>query len=190
MTTARTRSKTSQPSNGATTGYESELWRMADAEYKHIVLGLIFLKYISDAFEEAHAKLVLEIDEGANPESPDEYRAQNIFWVPAGARWSQIMANARQSDIGRLIDDAMTAIESDNPALKDVLPKNYGNLALDRDRLGQLIDLIATFRWATPRRAQETCWAECTSTSSHGSPAPRARTAANSTPRAASSRCW
>ena len=154
MTTARTRSKTSQPSNSATTGYETQLWQMADAmrgamdaaEYKHVVLGLIFLKYISDAFEEAHAKLVLEIDEGADPESPDEYRAQNIFWVPAGARWSQIMANARQSDIGRLIDDAMIAIESDNPALKDVLPKNYGNLALDRDRLGQLIDLISNIQ--------------------------------------------
>ena len=154
MTTARTRSKTSQPSNGATTGYETQLWQMADAmrgsmdaaEYKHVVLGLIFLKYISDAFEEAHAKLVLEIDEGADPESPDEYRAENIFWVPAGARWSQIMANARQSDIGRLIDDAMIAIEGDNPALKDVLPKNYGNLALDRDRLGQLIDLISNIQ--------------------------------------------
>ena len=154
MTTARTRTKTSQPSNSATTGYETQLWQMADAmrgsmdaaEYKHVVLGLIFLKYISDAFEEAYAKLVLEIDEGANPESQDEYTGQNIFWVPASARWSQIMANARQSDIGRFIDDAMIAIEGDNPALKDVLPKNYGNLALDRDRLGQLIDLISNIQ--------------------------------------------
>ena len=100
---------------GATVGYEAQLWQMADAlrgsmdaaEYKHVVLGLIFLKYISDAFEEQHAKLVAEQAQGADPEDPDEYRAQNIFWVPPEARWAHLKAQARQPTIGRLVDDAM-----------------------------------------------------------------------------------
>ena len=96
---------------------------MDAAEYKHVVLGLIFLKYISDAFEEAHAKLVEEVADGADPEDPDEYRAKNIFWVPPEARWPILQSQARQPTIGRTVDDAMTAIERDNPALKDVLPK-------------------------------------------------------------------
>ena len=137
--------------NSATVGYEAELWRMADklrgsmdaAEYKHVVLGLIFLKYISDAFEEHHARLVAEQDQGADPEDPDEYRAVNIFWVPKEARWAHLKAQARQPTIGRLVDDAMAAIERDNPALKGVLPKDYARPALDKQRLGQLIDLIA-----------------------------------------------
>ena len=139
---------------GATTGYESELWRMADtlrgsmdaAEYKHVVLGLIFLKYISDAFEEIHARLVGEQAEGADPEDPDEYRAENIFWVPPEARWTQLKTLARQSTIGQLVDDAMAGIERDNPALKDVLPKDYARPALDKQRLGQLIDLISNIK--------------------------------------------
>ena len=139
---------------GATTGHEAELWRMADAlrgsmdaaEYKHVVLGLIFLKYISDAFEEMHARLEAERDEGADPEDPDEYRAENIFWVPPEARWSGLKAQARQPAVGRLVDDAMTAIERDNPALKDVLPKDYARPALDKQRLGQLIDMISNIR--------------------------------------------
>ena len=136
---------------GATTGYEAELWGMADtlrgsmdaAEYKHVVLGLIFLKYISDAFEEIHARLQGEQAEGADPEDPDEYRAENIFWVPPEARWTQLKTLARQSTIGQLVDDAMAGIERDNPALKDVLPKDYARPALDKQRLGQLIDLIS-----------------------------------------------
>jgi len=141
-------------STSATIGYEAELWRLADtlrgsmdaAEYKHVVLGLIFLKYISDAFEEQHAKLVAEKAQGADPEDPDEYRAVNIFWVPAEARWAHLKVQAKQPTIGRLVDDAMTAIERDNPALKGVLPKDYARPALDKSRLGQLIDLITNIR--------------------------------------------
>ena len=151
MTTAGRRSKAQVEDNGATTGHEAELWRMADAlrgsmdaaEYKHVVLGLIFLKYISDAFEEAYARLEAERDQGADPEEPDEYRAQSIFWVPQEARWSRLKAQAHQPTIGQLVDDAMTAIERDNPALKDVLPKDYARPALDKTRLGQLVDLIS-----------------------------------------------
>jgi type I restriction enzyme M protein len=137
--------------NGATVGYEAQLWKMADAlrgsmdaaEYEHVVLGLIFLKYVSDAFEELHRKLEAERAEGADPEDPDEYRAQNVFWVPREARWSQLKAKARQPEIGRLVDEAMAAIERDNPALKGVLPKDYARPALDKVRLGQLVDLIS-----------------------------------------------
>ena len=151
MTTAGRRPNTQASDNGATTGYEAELWRMADAlrgsmdaaEYKHVVLGLIFLKYISDAFEEAYARLEAERDQGADPEEPDEYRAQSIFWVPQEARWSRLKAQAHQPTIGQLVDDAMTSIERDNPALKDVLPKDYARPALDKTRLGQLVDLIS-----------------------------------------------
>ena len=98
---------------------------MDAAEYKHVVLGLIFLKYISDAFEERHAQLEREQAEGADPEDPDEYRAVSIFWVPREARWGHLKAQARQPTIGQLVDDAMAAIERDNPVLKDVLPKDY-----------------------------------------------------------------
>ena len=119
---------------------------MDAAEYKHVVLGLIFLKYISDAFEEVHARLECEVVEGADPEDPDEYRAENIFWVPPEARWIHLKAQARQSTIGQLVDDAMTGIERDNPALKDVLPKDYARPALDKIRLGQLIDMISNIK--------------------------------------------
>ena len=144
----------SQDTHDATTGYEAELWSMADAlrgsmdaaEYKHVVLGLIFLKYISDAFEERHARLEAERAEGADPEDPDEYRAENIFWVPPEARWARLKAQARQATIGQLVDEAMTGIERDNPALKDVLPKDYARPALDKQRLGQLIDLISNIQ--------------------------------------------
>jgi type I restriction enzyme M protein len=139
---------------GANVGYEAELWRMADAlrgsmdaaEYKHVVLGLIFLKYISDAFEEKHAVLEAEKAQGADPEDPDEYRAENIFWVPPEARWHYLKAQARQPTIGQLVDDAMAGIERDNPALKGVLPKDYARPALDKTRLGQLIDLISNIK--------------------------------------------
>jgi type I restriction enzyme M protein len=140
--------------NGANVGYEAELWRMADAlrgsmdagEYKHVALGLLFLKYISDAFEEKHAALQAEKAQGADPEDPDEYRAENIFWVPPEARWHNLKSQARQSTIGQIVDDAMADIERDNPALKGVLPKDYARPALDKTRLGQLIDLISNIK--------------------------------------------
>ncbi len=141
-------------SNGATIGYEAQLWQMADAlrgsmdaaEYKHVVLGLIFLKYISDAFEEQHARLQAEKAKGADPEDPDEYRALGIFWVPPEARWPYLKGQAKQSKIGQLVDDAMTGIERDNPSLKGVLPRDYARPSLDKQRLGQLIDLISNIR--------------------------------------------
>ena len=119
---------------------------MDAAEYKHVVLGLIFLKYISDAFEEQHAKLEAEKAQGADPEDPDEYRALSIFWVPPEARWSHLKAQAKQPTIGQLVDDAMSGIERDNASLKGVLPKDYARPALDKQRLGQLIDLISNIR--------------------------------------------
>ncbi len=138
--------------NSATIGHEAELWEMADAlrgsmdaaEYKHVVLGLIFLKYISDAFEEHHKQL--QSVEFADPEDPDEYRAESIFWVPPEARWEHLQHQAPQSTIGQLVDDAMSAIERDNPALKDILPKEYSRPALDKQRLGQLINMISNIR--------------------------------------------
>ena len=141
---------TKPESKGTTAVYESELWSMANAlrgsmdaaEYKHVVLGLIFLKYISDAFEETHSQLQTQRDKGANPEDPDEYRAQNIFWVPPEARWKYIKTQARQPTVGKLVDDAMEGTERDNKELKDVLPKDYARPTLDKRRLGQLIDLI------------------------------------------------
>jgi type I restriction enzyme M protein len=146
--------RSNKSSNGAIVGYEQQLWQMADAlrgsmdaaEYKHVVLGLIFLKYISDAFEEQHAKLEAEKAQGADPEDPDEYRALNIFWVPPEARWSHLKAQAKQPTIGQLVDDAMSGIERDNASLKGVLPKDYARPALDKQRLGQLIDLISNIK--------------------------------------------
>jgi len=148
------RLKKSSNGTAANIGYEAELWQMADAlrgsmdagEYKHVVLGLLFLKYISDAFEEKHAQLVTESTQGADPEDQDEYRAHNIFWVPPEARWSHLKAQAKQPTIGQLVDDAMTGIERDNQQLKAVLPKEYARPALDKQRLGQLIDLISNIR--------------------------------------------
>ena len=145
-------SKNEKVENGANLGFEAKLWLAADklrnnmdaAEYKHVVLGLIFLKYISDAFEEKHAALAADRKAGADPEDPDEYRAENIFWVPKEARWSHLQGNAKQPTIGKLVDDAMVAIERDNPTLKGVLPKDYARPALDKQRLGELIDLIGT----------------------------------------------
>lgn len=139
-----------QKSNGANLGFEAKLWQAADklrsnmdaAEYKHVVLGLIFLKYISDAFEEKHVALSKE--KGADPEDKDEYSAENVFWVPKQARWAYLQKNAKQPIIGKIIDDAMIAIEKDNPSLKGVLPKEYAKPALDKQRLGELIDLVGT----------------------------------------------
>jgi type I restriction enzyme M protein len=155
----RKRSTKKAESNGANLGFEAKLWLAADklrsnmdaAEYKHVVLGLIFLKYISDAFEEVHQKLTAgEGDyEGADPEDQDEYKAENCFWVPKEARWKHLQDNAKQPTIGKLVDEAMVAIERDNPRLKGVLPKDYARPALDKQRLGELIDLIGTIGLGT-----------------------------------------
>ena len=136
--------------NGANLGFEQTLWQAADklrgnmdaSDYKHVVLGLIFLKYISDAFEERHASLKNEPH--ANPEDRDEYSAENVFWVPKAARWPKLQAAAKQPGIGKLLDEAMLALEKDNPGLKGVLPKDYARESLDKHRLGELIDLIGT----------------------------------------------
>lgn len=131
-------------------GFEATLWATADklrgnldaAEYKHVVLGLIFLKYISDAFEEKHA--ALKKDKDANPEDRDEYIAENIFWVPPEARWTYLQGRAKQPSIGKDLDNAMIAIERDNPSLKGVLPKEYARPHLDKQSLGGVIDLVST----------------------------------------------
>jgi len=132
---------------------EKQLWKAADklrknidaAEYKHVVLGLMFLKYISDSFEEMYAKLQDGKGEyaGADPEDKDEYKGENIFFVPQQARWSYLLTSARQSDIGILVDEAMDIIEKENPMLKGVLPKVYARQNLDPASLGGLIDLMS-----------------------------------------------
>ncbi|MDQ2888532.1 MAG: type I restriction-modification system subunit M, partial [Chloroflexota bacterium] len=135
--------------NGANLGFEEKLWLAADkmrshmdaAEYKHVVLGLIFLKYISDAYLEKRAEL--ESIPWANPDDPDEFLADNIFIVPKEALWNGLQARAKTREIGLLIDDAMTAIENKNVSLKGVLPKTYGRRDLDTQRLGELVDLIS-----------------------------------------------
>jgi type I restriction enzyme M protein len=151
--------------SAANLGFEAKLWAAADAlrnnmdaaEYKHVVLGLIFLKYISDAFEAKHTELEAQRGQGADPEDPDEYRAINIFWVPKEARWQYLKANAPQPTIGKLVDDAMTAIERDNPTLKAVLPKDYARPGLDKQRLGQLINLVSDIALGDPaERAKDT----------------------------------
>ena len=133
---------------------EKTLWAAADklrsnmdaAEYKHIVLGLIFLKYISDAFSDLHEQLKAGEGEfeGADPEDADEYLAHNIFFVPEKARWQYLQDRAKQPEIGKWLDEAMDAIEKINPSLKGVLPKIYADPELNKQRLGELIDLIGT----------------------------------------------
>jgi type I restriction enzyme M protein len=130
-------------------GFEAELFKTADklrgnmepSDYKHVALGLIFLKYISDAFEAKHQALLAEDQQAA--EDKDEYLAENVYWVPKEARWTQLQANAKQPSIGTLIDDAMRALEKDNEQLKGVLPKDYARPALNKVMLGELIDLIS-----------------------------------------------
>lgn len=154
----------SKNSNGDLS-FTSKLWQAADkmrnnmdaAEYKHVVLGLIFLKYISDAFEERYTSLEKELADKSNSfyvaepkvryktlNDPDEYRAENIFYVPPKARWDYLQKNAKQPIIGKIIDDAMDEIEKGNSTLKGVLPKNYARSSLDKQRLGELIDLIGS----------------------------------------------
>lgn len=139
--------------NGAKLGFEEKLWAAADrmrghmdpAEYKHVALGLIFLKYISDAFQERYAQLKAEAETThADPEDPDEYLAENVFWVPKQARWDYLQAHAVQPEIGNLLVEAMLAIEEKNPQLKGVLPKEYARPALDKHRLGELINIIGS----------------------------------------------
>ena len=130
-------------------GFEAELFKAADklrgnmepSDYKHVALGLIFLKHISDSFEAKRSALLAEA--GADPEDRDEYAADNVFWVPLTARWSHLQANAKQPSIGKMIDEAMIAIEKDNENLKGVLPKDYARPALNAVMLGELIDLIS-----------------------------------------------
>ena len=177
------------PSNNstATIGFEAKLWLTADklrnnmdaAEYKHVVLGLIFLKYISDTFEEHRAKLLAGQGDyaGANAEDPDEprgarqpaagspkgqrggaeqYKAENVFWVPSEARWSHLQASAKQPNIGKTVDAAMVAIERDNPRLKGVIPKDYARPGLDKQRFGQLINVIATIELTAASEDEKT----------------------------------
>ncbi len=150
MARRRTAKKTAAADGGgATTGYEAELWEMANAlrgsmdaaEYKHVVLGLIFLKYVSDAFAERRAAVLAEGGAEA-AEDRDEYTAENVFWAPPEARWEAIAAQARQPGVGRAVDGAMAGLERENPALNGVLPRDYSRPALDARRLGQLIDLV------------------------------------------------
>ncbi len=140
-------------------GFEAQLWKAADAlrnnmdagEYKHVVLGLIFLKYISDSFEERRSEILTlagtpdseYYGDAAAADDRDEYLRRHVFWVPAEARWPALRDSAKQPTIGKLIDDAMVAIERDNPVLKGVLPKDYARPTLDWQRLGQLVDLIS-----------------------------------------------
>lgn len=138
--------------SSANIGFEETLWKSADklrgsmdsAEYKYVVLGLIFMKYISDKFETKYEELV---EEGAGfEEDRDEYESENIFWVPKEARWGYLKDNAKDPKIGQIIDDAMILIEKENPTLKGVLDKRYARPELDKRRLGELIDLISTIR--------------------------------------------
>ena len=143
---------------------EKTLWAAADklrnnmdaAEYKHVVLGLIFLKYISDAFDDLYTKLNAEKDKtGADPEDKDEYTAERVFYVPPQARWKWLQGRAKLPTIGKDIDDAMDAIEKDNTSLKGVLPKDYARPALDKQRLGELIDLIGSITLTNSAEAEK-----------------------------------
>jgi type I restriction enzyme M protein len=136
--------------NSFNLGFESKLWKAADklrnnmdaAEYKHTVLGLIFLKYISDKFQNVYDEISKE--EYADAEDPEEYKAKNAFWVSPSARWDKIQSQAKLPEVGKIIDNAMDLIESENPKLKGVLPKNYNRPSLDKRRLGELVDLIGS----------------------------------------------
>ena len=140
---------------------EKQLWKAADklrknidaAEYKHVVLGLIFLRYISEAFEELFEKLKAGEGEyeGADPEDKDEYKAENVFFVPPSARWSFLLVHAKQPTIGKTVDDAMDAIERENPSLKGVLPKVFARQNLDPTSLGGLIDLIGNIAFGAAK---------------------------------------
>ena len=137
--------------NTASIGFEQQIWAAADilrgnldaAEYKHVVLGLIFLKYISDKFEERYNELLADNDD---VEDKDAYLEKNVFYVPPQARWSVIAEAAHKEEIGTVIDEAMRAIEKENKRLKDVLPKNYARSELDKRRLGNVVDLFTNIK--------------------------------------------
>ena len=144
------KTKKNNSQQGASLGFEAKLFLSADklrgsmdaSEYKHVALGLVFLKYISDAFTSVYEKL--KVDKDADEEDADEYLAERTFWVPKEARWSHLKDNAKKPTIGKLVDDAMLAIERSNASLKGVLPINYAREALNKTMLGELIDLIST----------------------------------------------
>jgi type I restriction enzyme M protein len=153
----------------ATLGFETQLWAAADtlrgnlesSEYKHVVLGLIFLKYVSDSFEERHAQLVDEakIDAGVDPEDRDEYTSRNVLFLPPHARWQHLRDRAKSPDIGSVVDAAMKAVEDSDRTgqLRGVLPNNYARPALDKTRLGQVIDLLSNVGvGGTEHRAKDT----------------------------------
>lgn len=141
-----------QAKSNANIGFEEKLWKAADklrgsmesSEYKHVVLGLLFLKYVSDKFETKYNELVEEGD--GFEEDEDEYLAENIFWVPKNSRWGYIRDNAKLPEIGQIIDDAMIAIEKENTTLRGVLDKRYARPEIDKRRLGELIDIISTIK--------------------------------------------
>lgn len=187
-------------SNGANLGFEAQLFLAADklrknlepSDYKHVALGLIFLKHISKAFEAKRAALMAEDPTAA--EDQDEYLAENVFWVPKEARWSHLQANAKQPTIGKLIDDAMTAIEAANPGLKGVLPKDYNRPALDKVMLGEVIDLVSGIAVGEPGDKAKDILGRVYEYFLGGFAGSEASAAASSTRRAqscaSSSRCW
>jgi len=137
----------------ANLGFEKKLWAAADklrgnmdsSEYKHVVLGLIFLKYISDSFEDTYQLIKADKDAfDGEWEDKDAYKARNIFWVPEKARWNYLKENAKKPEIGKIVDDAMIAIEKDNPTLKGVLPKTFARPDLNKQRLGEIIDIFSS----------------------------------------------
>lgn len=147
--------------NSAELGFEKKIWAAADtlrgnmdaSEYKHVVLGLVFLKYISDKFEERYETLKAE-GEGFE-EDKDEYLAENIFYVPQSARWGQIASNAHTPEIGLVIDTAMQAIEKENDRLRGILPKNFGRPELDKRRLGEIVDIFTNIPMVDHAGAQD-----------------------------------
>lgn len=171
---------------------EKTLWTAADklrsnmdaAEYKHVVLGLIFLKYISDAFNDLYEKLEAGEGEfeGADPEDKDEYLAHNIFFVPEKARWQHLQDKAKKPEIGKLIDDAMDAMDSIerlNSTLKGILPKIYADPELNKQRLGELIDLIGTIGFNQSGHKAKIYWAGCMNIFSASLPTPKGKKAVN-----------
>lgn len=155
------RTKKKETANTQEIGFEEKIWQAADrmrghidaSEYKNVVLGLIFLKYISDRFEQKHAELVAE-GEGFE-EDRDEYEAEGIFWVPKGARWGAVAAAAHTSEIGRVIDDAMRQIEAENDTLKGILPKNFARPELDKRMLGDVVDLFTNVQMTGEGNTQD-----------------------------------
>ena len=140
--------------NTAEIGFEEQIWKAADklrgnidaSEYKNVVLGLIFLKYISDKFEQRYQELVEEGD--GFEEDRDEYTFLNIFFVPKAARWEEIAKSAHTPEIGKVIDEAMRQVEAENDKLKNILPKNFARQELDKRRLGEVVDLFTNVQMA------------------------------------------